>query len=101
MTNETSSIPGALPAYHLSTYLLQIPHISLSCTVCDREIVCGIHKEFSKDIQHNERECVRDLSGLEQSQRSTDIPLISPASGPRYARWDVSLNTIVEYSTIC
>ena len=31
-------IPGAQPAYHPFKYLLQIAHISLLCTVCDKEI---------------------------------------------------------------
>ena len=38
---EQASIPGAQPYVPFgisSTYLLQIPYLSLSCTVCDSEI---------------------------------------------------------------
>ena len=34
------------PVYHPPTYSLQIPHISLSCTVCDKDI--WVFVEFTK-----------------------------------------------------
>ena len=45
---EQGSIPGHNPAYHPSTYPLQIPHISLLYTVCDRKRWVSV--EFTKSF---------------------------------------------------
>ena len=41
--------PAHRPMYHPPTHLLQIPYISLSCTVCDREI--WVFAEFTKNFR--------------------------------------------------
>ena len=38
---------GQDPTLHPPTYPLQVPHISLLCTVCDRDVWVSV--EFSKD----------------------------------------------------
>ena len=48
---EQALIPGGQPCVTSPyIFLTNTPYISLSCTVCDREIwrICEIHKEFYK-----------------------------------------------------
>ena len=75
-----------------------IPHISLSCTVCDREMWVSVKFtiNFPKMLKHNERGYICTLSGLGQSWLSIIINILgkiltanpTPFSNicPRYAR---------------
>ena len=48
------------PVYHPPTYSLQKPHISLSCTVCDKEMWVFVEftKSFPKIFNTTKRMCM-------------------------------------------
>ena len=108
--NGTSPhIPGAQPAYHPLTYLLQIPHISLLCTVCDRKI--WVFVEFTKNFPNTfntENDIVLcNLSGLGQSRLSSYQSLGEDSKDkspsflqhlPQYTRWDKCISRLVTCS---
>ena len=51
---------GHNTAYHPPTYPLQIPHASLLCTVCDREILVSVEFEFPKtSLTQRKRMCIQ------------------------------------------
>ena len=95
---EQGSIPGHNPAYHPSTYPLQIPHISLLYTVCDRKRWVSV--EFTKSFPDVFNTTKGNIYAIwVDSQLSTNpsgkIPTTNPPPFsnicPRYARWGVPL----------
>ena len=101
--------PGHRPVYHPPTHpLLQIPYISLSCTVCDREtrVFAEFTKNFRKTFRKKMRISVEWIGSIptEYQSHGEDFdgkfpppppppppPLLLSNMDPRYARWGIPL----------